>query len=49
MFPCCGKGSDAAELESVFVLSVTVRRETMSMEVRALFPSMPAPTTVSAH
>ena len=48
MFPCCGKGSDAAELESVFVLSVTVRRETMSMEVRALFPSMPAPTTVSA-
>ncbi len=47
MFPCCG-GENAGELENVQVLSVVVRRETMTMEVKAFFPSVPAPAAVSA-
>ena len=48
MFPCCGGAEDIEGLERTYVLSVVVRRENMTMEVRVLFPAMPAPTTVSS-
>ena len=49
MFPCCaGLGGSYKDIEGAQVLSVTVRRETGTMEVSALFPAMPAPAEISA-
>ena len=49
MFPCCaGMGEGFSGLEDTVVLSATVRRESMTMEVSALFPVMPSAAEVSA-
>ena len=49
MFPCCEPmlGSFDA-LDRAVVSTATVRRESMSMSVSALFPAMPAPQEISA-
>ena len=49
MFPCCaGMGEGFSGLEGTVVLSATVRRESMTMEVSALFPVMPSAAELSA-
>ena len=49
MFPCCaGIGGSYGNLEDTYVLAATVRRETVTMTVQALFPAMPAPAELDA-
>ena len=49
MFPCCvGMGEKISGLEDTVVLSATVRRESMTMEVSAQFPVMPSAAEISA-
>ena len=49
MFPCCESvGESYTGLGETFVTEATVRREDLTMEVRAFFPSMPAPVELSA-
>ena len=49
MFPCCSDSGDSCGgLDRAHVLNVTVRRESMTMQVRAFFPAMPSPAELAA-
>ena len=49
MFPCCeALAASCGELGGAEISSVTISREALAMTIRALFPKMPAPASVSA-